>query len=125
MQAKVLVVSNEADSAMKIISELALDEINIVFVDKASQAIANVRKNQYDLIVLGDKLGAGDTYDVGMELKDSKNYHKAIICVGHNAAKRAKLIKLMSPYAISGHDKDLKAAVEKTVAYFKDKKKEV
>lgn len=97
---KILVVDNNKDAALNLLSNLGEGEVEVSFISHVDRAINNINSNFYDVIVLGDRLeGGGDTYDVGLALKKSKNRHAAFVCIGSNIGRSNKLAALLKPYS--------------------------
>lgn len=110
----VLVALQEKQFALQIIEILSVKEVKITFVDNVLNAITQVRENEFDLIILGDKLGRrGTTFDVGMEIKSSqKNKHTPVVCVGAQSARAMSLTNLLRPYAMRADPKEKDFAVK-------------
>ncbi len=100
---KILVVDTDEAPAMALIGELDKADVEITIVKQTDRASANVRKTAYSLIILGDKLnGGGDTYDVGLQIKQSNvNKHTPVVIIARNMTRVGKLITLLRPYASS------------------------
>lgn len=113
---KILVVDKELDAAATLIGQLGNGDAEVVFISQTARAINNIRNNGYHLIILGDKLlGGGDTYDVGLEIKQSNlNKHRPVVCIARNTTRVGKLMSLLRPYS---HSLDVSNEAEvKTVA---------
>jgi hypothetical protein len=104
----VLVALQEKPFALEMIGLLSVKDVRIIFVDNVLNAITQVRETQFDLIILGDRLGRrGTTYDVGMEIKASqRNKHTPVICVGAQSARAMSLVNLLRPYAMRADPKE-------------------
>lgn len=99
----VLIVDRNVDVGMGVLDALQLRNANVTVVTIASQALKNVKRYQYDLILLGDRLTDGDTYDVGLELKTGKkNRRAAVLCMGHHRGRATKLANLLGSRALIG-----------------------
>ena len=108
----ILVIDKTIGPAMKFIDALSSPNLEVTFTDQLTQAIKNVKRNDYDLIILGDRTDDGTTYDAALAIKDGKkNKQIPIVCVGTNAGKVFKIMKLLKPYAFSA----LSAQVETTL----------
>jgi DNA-binding response OmpR family regulator len=116
---KILVVSQEKQDAVKVAEALDLKEMNLVFVDTVMNGSTHVKEIAYDLIILGDKLGKrGDTYDVGLEIKQSKkNKHTPVMCIGPNTARALNLVNLLRPSAFRADPSDPKTFVDQLQAW--------
>ncbi len=101
MAVKILVVDKSIDTAMAFIGSLGQGEVDIVFVQHSDRAITNLRKTPYSLIIMGDKLAnQSDTFDVGLELKQSNiNRHTPVVCMGAHKSRQKKLVNLLRPYS--------------------------
>jgi len=99
----VLIVDKTMDRGFQVLSLLELENADVTVISQAVRAIKTIRKKAYDLIILGDKLAEGDTYDVGLELKtDQKNRRTAVLCVGNNKSRATKLSRLLGDRALMG-----------------------
>ena len=102
MNKRVLVVDSSPDAGLSFLNEAVpgvLSEISII--NQMSAALATVRNQRFDLILLGDRLPeGGDIYDVALRIKDSKNNLRVpVICVGKHGGRAAKIVRLLKPYA--------------------------
>lgn len=119
----ILIVDQTIQSGMSLIDSLSLSPVNVIFTDKALQGIKNTKKYDYDLIILGDRTTEGKVYDVALAIRDSrKNKHSAVACVGHNPGKVARLMKLLSPYALEAAGEALEATLGRFKEHFEIKK---
>lgn len=120
----VLVADKTTEPALELLNTLKLPEAQITFFDSATQAVKSVKNNKYDLIILGDRLKGGDTFDVGLEIKNGKNKKTAVACVGYHIGRTERILNLIGPTAIkaTGESKDL--AVDKLLSYLAIKEKE-
>ena len=66
MKINVLVVDIEPDLGVHFLGELAWSDVQVPTVDKLSQAIKNVKRKEYDFILIGDRLQGGDTVDFAL-----------------------------------------------------------
>lgn len=100
MTLKVLVVDKSSTPAMALIEGFDSSEVQAVFVSKVDQAISNMKKNSYDLLIFGDKLVDGDTFDVGLEkTKSLKNRQTPVICLTYHPSRSTKLASLLRPHS--------------------------
>jgi DNA-binding response OmpR family regulator len=117
---RILVASKDIDSALVFLDDLHLTEVVTSFAPTVATAVKAVRKNKYDVIILGDKLGQGDTYDVGLEIKQSnKNKHATVLCFVGNVSRATRLNNLLKPYSImvgSGNVSGVAAALREKLA---------
>jgi len=114
----ILIVDKTVDAGNQFISELSRDDVNITFTCLSLQAQNNIRKNTYDLIILGDRVTEGKVDDVALAIKRSrKNKHTAVVCVGVNLGKVARNIKELSPYAFSATGNDRASTVARVSNY--------
>lgn len=101
MLVNILVVDTDTQPGMELISMLALPQVKVTFVDQLTQALKNVKKNQYTFIVLGDRIKGGNTYDIGLEIAGGKrNKRTPVICIGINKGRNYKLVKVLGSYGI-------------------------
>ncbi len=126
---KILIVDKEAGPGMTIVGQLDKTDLEVTVVQQTERASANVRKHPYDLIILGDKLnGGGDTYDVGLEVKQSNhNKHTPVIVIARNMTRVGKLLTLLRPYASSvdvTNEEDLKACAIRIKEHFAPKQQD-
>ena len=99
MSVKLLVVDSDPEAALKIIDSLGEGEAEVTFISHTEKAISSITKKPYDVVILGDKLiGGGDSYDVALELKKSKNRHAAIVSIGINPTRYTRIVNLLKPY---------------------------
>jgi DNA-binding response OmpR family regulator len=118
----ILIVDKTMSPGMRFLDALRVSDAHVRFVHQNTQAIKLVKKDDYDLIILGDRTDDGTVYDVAMEIKDSrKNRHTAVVCVGANAGKVARIRKLLKPYALFGDKNHTDATVARVRAHFKAK----
>jgi len=117
----ILLVDRTLAPGMQVIDDLKLEVVDLTFMLHAAEAIKRVKKNSYDLIILGDKLKEGDTYDVGLELKTGKeNRRTAVLCVGHHLGRANRLLHLLGNRALLG---SAPGATLKIKAYLETEKK--
>jgi CheY-like chemotaxis protein len=125
MVTNILIVDNNPDAGMKFVDALALEEANVVFVNNALQAIKNVRRETYDVIVLGDKIEKGDTFDVALEIKgDDRNKRAPVACITEYRRRAVKIINLLKPQSVRADEQDFDLAVEKVKFCLESRKKE-
>lgn len=118
----ILVVDKTLDPAMKFIDALSSPNVDVTFTDQLTQALKNIKRNDYDLIILGDRTEDGATYDVALGIKDGKkNKQVPIVCVGSNTGKVAKIMKLLRPYAFSTSSGNLLGTVGRVATYLGNK----
>jgi hypothetical protein len=111
--------------AMEFLNALQCPDVNIRFIHQNTQAIKDVKKNEYDLIIFGDRTNDGTVYDVALEVRDSrKNKHTAVVCVGTNTGKIAKIRKLLKPYALLGGSSHRTVTVTRINAYFESRREQ-
>ena len=121
----ILIVDQTITPAMSFMDALRCPDTHVIFTHQTTQAIKNVKKNDYDLIVLGDRTDDGSTYDVALAIRDSrKNKHTAVVCVGNNVGKVAKIVKLLKPYALNAYVGQLDVTVARVNAHFESKLKQ-
>jgi DNA-binding response OmpR family regulator len=108
---KILVVDKDETHAKLILDGLDAGSYEVASIPHSGRASNHVRNNRYDLIILGDKLnGGGDTYDVGLEIKNSNvNSHSSVICITTNVSRTVNLAGLLAPYAIIVNPDDPKS----------------
>jgi CheY-like chemotaxis protein len=101
MGLKFLVISDTEDEALKLLAELPKTAVReVAFTNKPEQAIQNIQKHSYDIILMGDRLLRGTTYDVALELrKNNKNWGIPVVCMGTHPARKARLEHLLAPYS--------------------------
>lgn len=123
MGLKILVVDKVLDHAASIIGQLGTGEAEVIYVPHTGRAISSIRNNQYHLIVLGDRLEGGDTYDVGLEIKNSNlNRQTPVVCIAYNATRLAKLANHLRPYSYTvdpTKEEDLKLCVDRITEHLK------
>lgn len=119
MAQAILIVDKEPASALAVLDELNLQSYtDVTFVDTALQGIKCVKKNAYDIIILGDRTQKGSIYDVALEIKDSKrNRQVATVCVGVNTGKVARIEKLLNPFTLAWSAGTRKVVLSKLSAY--------
>lgn len=120
---KVLIVDKDATPSVELLGRTGYTGLDITFIPQTDRASTSVRKNPYSLIILGDKLnGGGDTYDVGLEIKQSNhNKHTPVICIAHNMTKLGKLVSLLRPNSFSvdvANEAELAICVERVKNHF-------
>lgn len=100
MGLKVLVVAGDEVGAVQLLSLLPAGSTReVAYTNKPEQAIQNLRKHKYDMILLGDQLLRGTTYEVGLALRgDKKNWGVPVVCIGDHPTRMARLEHLLSPY---------------------------
>lgn len=119
---EILIVDSDPTNAFSIISSLGEGEVSTSFINHADRAISNILKKKYDLIIFGDRLEGGDTYDVGLMVKESsKNKHSKYVCIGAHISRAHKLNNLLGPNSIYIDLRD-PASVEKARALVKQYK---
>jgi DNA-binding NtrC family response regulator len=122
MRTNILIVDKTLAPGMELVDALSLPSSTVTLVDNTTQALKNIKKNIYDLIVMGDRTLDGNTYDVGLGIKDGKKNKKTVVvCVGYNQGKVARLAKLLKPYALLGDTPNRRATTHKVLAYLKSK----
>lgn len=122
MATKILAIDKRRDVAMQFISNLPLADAAITFVDKAPQAIKNIKRVRYDLILVGDRVDDGDTFDIGLAIEGSKRNRKTpTVCVGHHAGRAARLMKLLGSSSLRAEPNDFSVAVAKVKTYLEKK----
>jgi DNA-binding response OmpR family regulator len=118
----ILIVDQTVDPAMKFIDALSRPHVDVTFTSQLTQALKNVKKHDYDLILLGDRTEDGGTYDVALGIKDGrKNKQVPIVCVGVNTGKAVKIMKLLKPYAFSATTTQFETTVGRIKAYLENK----
>jgi len=118
----ILVIDKTIGPAMKFIDALSSPNLEVTFTDQLTQAIKNVKRNDYDLIILGDRTDDGTTYDAALAIKDGKkNKQIPIVCVGTNTGKIAKIMKLLRPYAFSTSPGTVSITVGRVAQYLGNK----
>ena len=118
----ILIVDKTISPAMAFLSALSASEMNVRFIHQNLQAINSLKKEDYDLIVLGDRTNDGNIMDVAHTVKDTrKNKHTAVVCVGYNKGKVARIMKLLSPYALAADPDRLDKTVTRVRSYFQVK----
>lgn len=115
----ILIVDKTISPAMAFLSALSVPEMNVRFIHQNLQAINSLKKEDYDLIILGDRTNDGSIMDVAHTVKDTrKNKHTAVVCVGYNKGKVARIRKLLSPYALTADPDHLNKTVVRVRSYF-------
>lgn len=118
----ILIVDKTISPAMAFLSALSAPEMNVKFIHQNLQAIKSLKKEDYDLIVLGDRTNDGSIMDVAHTVRDTrKNKHTAVVCVGFNKGKVARIMKLLSPYALAADPDRLEKTVNRVRAHFETK----
>ena len=119
----ILIVDKTMDAAMSFIDTLSRPSVDVTFNHQTTQALKNVKRNDYDLIIMGDRLDDGTTYDVALGIKDSKkNKQIPIVCVGVNKGKVARIMKLLRPYSFCADVSEVgSVTVSKVIAYLENK----
>lgn len=120
MKKKILIAAQKIEASMKLISALSLVQgADIMFISKAQSAIKQVRKNDYDLIILGDRLDEGDTLDIALEIKTGrKNKRIPVVCVGYHTGRAIKVVNLLGTWA--SHSPGAESIAD-IVSYFEPK----
>jgi DNA-binding response OmpR family regulator len=109
MKSKVLVVDRDPTMGLDIIEKIRLRDVQVVFVSRVTTAIKEVRSTAYDLIILGDKISSGDTYDVGLNIKLSvTNWPGHVLCIKSRPSRTTKLVRLLRPYSMVVSRSELK-----------------
>ena len=122
MAIKILAIGKVPTLAMEFISELGVPDAVVTFVDRAPQAIKNIKRLSYDVILIGDRVKDGDTFDVGLVLDGTKRNRKTpVVCLGHHKGKAARLIKLLEPCGIRAEPNAFDNAVLKIKSYLQKK----
>ena len=111
MNKKVLIVAKSIELSMKFLADLKLAMADVTVVRDSASAIKHVRRNDYDLIIMGDRLVEGDTQDVALEIKSGrKNKKVPVVCVGPHTGRALKVVKLLGTYAVhtpAAEDKEI------------------
>ena len=95
---KILILDETADQALKIINNFEEGEAQATLITHADKAKISVVNTRYDLIIMGDKMKGGDTYDVALSMRSSKqNKRTPVLCMGmgRNVQKATKLSNLL------------------------------
>lgn len=119
---EILVVDNTSDAALAFLDRLdLLEEMHITFISVATQAAKKVRTKTYDLILLGNRVSGGDTYDVGLEIKHSKkNWGKPIVCLEAPRDRAIKVANLLKPYSFLVEQETWENLIVKIKGHLKD-----
>lgn len=84
---------------MSIISQLGTGEVQTTFITHSDKAKVNLSNNEYDVIMMGDKLNGGDTYDVGLSMiQGSKNKRSSVLCIGRHISRATRLCNLIGSH---------------------------
>jgi len=122
MVTKILAIDQSPELVMSFISKLALADVQITLVDRAPQAIKNVKKLAYDVILIGDRVLDGDTLDVGLALEGNKRNRKTpTVCLGYHKGRAARIVKLLGSSAIRSEPGTFDVAVAKIKSYLQKK----
>ena len=121
MRAKILIVDKSSSTGMSFLDSLRWKAMDVAVVDDTQQAIKNVKQQDYDLILLGDRINKGDTYDVALEIKSGKNKHTAVVCVGKHRGRTIRLMNLLSPYALWAEEQSLDITLDRVRKHFSKK----
>lgn len=113
----ILVVSEDTTAALNFIDSLKLSDVLVSFNDQEDIAIKNVRQREYDIIIIGDRLAKGDVWSVALEIRNSKNRKVAVIFVGFNKAKAAKIRNAVGPHTLKCPGGQVTEVTEKVLAY--------
>lgn len=122
MATKILAIDTLTETFMSFISELALEDAVVTFVDRVPQAVKNIKRNAYDMILIGDRVNDGDTFDVGLAIEGSKRNRKTpTVCIGHHVGRAVRITKLLGTSALRAEPGDYATAVLKIKEYLKTK----
>jgi DNA-binding response OmpR family regulator len=93
---KILIIDENEDRAMSIISQLGTGEVQATLITHADKAKNNLSNNEYDVIMIGDKISGGDTYDVGLSMiQGAKNKRSSVLCIGRHVSRATRLSNLI------------------------------
>lgn len=116
----VLSVAEDKTYSFEFLNALSLDDAEVVFVDNIISTLRLLRSNDYDLILLGDRLADGDIRDVALDLKNNKNRQTPVVCVGYSNGRAHQLMRFLGYRAMfckGGADPSIH---EKAAAYLKE-----
>lgn len=119
---KILIVDENQDRAMSIISQLGTGEVQATMITHTDKAKVNLSNNEYDVIIMGDKINGGDTYDVGLSLiQGSKNKRSSILCIGRHTPRANRLCNLVGTHRAlvvnTNFQNEIDAAAEKLASF--------
>jgi DNA-binding response OmpR family regulator len=80
---KILIVDDEVDLSATLVERLGIRGFDAVAVETGAQALEQVRKNKFDVIVLDIKLKGEDGVDVMKQIKQIKENLPVILLTGH------------------------------------------
>ena len=125
MKANILIANKDATPALDLVSKLTLEHADLTFVDDATRALKNIKRNAYDLIIIGDKLSSGDAVDLALEIKTSKrNRNSAIVYIGYNKFRATKVVNTVSPYGFQAVPEEFDTILPRLNNYFSSKEEQ-
>ena len=80
---KILIVDDEVDLSATLVERLGIRGFDAVAVETGAQALEQIRKNKFDVIVLDIKLKGEDGVDVMKQIKQIKENLPVILLTGH------------------------------------------
>jgi DNA-binding response OmpR family regulator len=87
---KILIVDDEVDLSATLVERLGIRGFDAVAVETGAQALEQVRKNKFDVIVLDIKLKGEDGVDVMKQIKQIKENLPVILLTGHMSGEASE-----------------------------------
>jgi DNA-binding response OmpR family regulator len=96
---KVLIVDETSERAMRILGKLGEGKVQATLITHVDKAKINLVNVEYDVIMLGDKIKGGDTYDVALAMKSSRrNVKTSVLCIGRHTPRATRLAGLLGAH---------------------------
>lgn len=124
MALNILIVDQKPNNGMGFIGLLAATvDLDVTFEADVVRAIKKVKREDYDFIIMGDRVSSGDLYDVGLAIKGGlKNNHTPVICVGSHRGRTTRLVNLLRPYSLRAEKDRHQTVADKLVAHLLERR---
>ncbi len=124
MSVNILIVDQKPDDGMGFLGLLAASvDLDVEFEPDVVRAIKKVKREDYDFIIMGDRVSSGDLYDVGLAIKaGQKNNHIPVVCVGAHRGRTTRLVNLLRPYALRAEKDRRQVVADKLVTYLLERR---